>query len=595
VCGIAGIFSHAGRKVDQDELLAMRDAMRVRGPDGEGLWLSEAGDAGLAHRRLAIIDLSAAGAQPMSRGRHIIVFNGEIYNYRALRAEMEARGHVFRSHSDTEVILALYAAHGPAMLARLRGMYAIALFDKESRQLFLARDPFGIKPLYWADDGRTFRFASQVKALLKADVDTRPEPAGHAGFFLWGSVPEPWTLYRGIRALPAGHWLRVDANGAHQLVSFAGVTDLLSGAESQPSRLDRGQALETLSGAIHDSVAAHLEADVPVGVFLSAGLDSTLLAAQVAATGARPRTVTLGFDEYAGTPADEVPLAETVAAAIHADHVTRRVNRGDFESARDDLLAAMDQPSLDGVNTWFVARAAASRGLKVALSGLGGDELFGSYTTFREVPLIAGLFRYPARIPGLGTSFRRLTAALAARFTSPKYAGLLEYGGSLGGVYLLRRGLYAPWELPHILDPDMAREGWHKLETRARLEAASEGMSGTRLSMSALEMCWYMRNQLLRDSDWAGMAHSLEIRVPLVDWTLLGVAAPVVAAHPDLAKREVVAAAAPELPPALFARPKTGFSVPVHQWIRDPSTPGERGMRGWAKQVYRRFAQGQGS
>ncbi len=592
MCGIAGTFSRAGPKVDRDELLAMRDAMRARGPDGEGLWLSGTGDAGLAHRRLAIIDLSDAAAQPMTRGRHIIVFNGEIYNYRALRAEMEARGHVFRTHSDTEVILVLYAEHGPAMLSRLRGMYAFALYDTEARQLFLARDPFGIKPLYWADDGHTFRFASQVKALLKADVDTRPEPAGHVGFFLWGSVPEPWTLYRGIRGLPAGHWMRVDANGPREPVPFASVTGLLSEAVGQPSRLDPRQALEALSAAIGDSVAAHLEADVPVGVFLSAGLDSTLLAAEVAATGRRPQTVTLGFDEYAGTDDDEVPLAETVAGKIRADHVTRRVSRGDFESGRDGLLAAMDQPSLDGVNTWFVARAAASRGLKVALSGLGGDEMFASYATFRDLPRVASVFRYPARIPGLGKTFRFLTAALAARFTSPKYAGLFEYGGSLGGVYLLRRGLYAPWELPHVLDPDMAGEGWRKLETCARLEATSEGVSDTRLSVSALEMCWYMRNQLLRDSDWAGMAHSLEIRVPLVDWTLLAIAAPVFAAHPALAKREVVAAAAPELPATLFARPKTGFSVPVHQWIRDRSMPGERGMRGWARQVYGRFTQG---
>jgi len=592
VCGIAGVFSRAGGKVDGDELLTVRDAMRARGPDGEGLWLSDAGAVGLAHRRLAIIDLSEAGAQPMARGRHMIVFNGEIYNYRALRAELEARGHVFRSHSDTEVVLALYAEQGPEMLSRLRGMYAMALWDGETRRLFLARDPFGIKPLYWSDDGRTFRFASQVKALRKADVDTRPEPAGHTGFFLWGSIPEPWTLYRGIHALPSGHWMYVDTTGPREAISFANVTDLLSDAVREPAWMDRREALGVVSSAIRDSVAAHLEADVPVGVFLSAGLDSTLLAAEVAAMGQRPQTVTLGFDEYAGMENDEVPLAETVANAINADHVTRRVSREDFESARQDLLAAMDQPSVDGVNTWFVARAAASRGLKVALSGLGGDELFGSYSTFREVPWVAGLSRYPARIPGLGKLFRLATARLAARLTSPKYAGLIEYGGSLGGAYLLRRGLYAPWELPHVLDSEMAREGWNKLEPRARLEATSEGISEARLSVSALEICWYMRNQLLRDSDWAGMAHSLEIRVPLVDWSLLGAAAPVIAAHPDLTKREVVAAAAPILPSELFARPKSGFSVPVQEWIRNPAMSAERGMRGWARQVHAHFTAG---
>lgn len=592
MCGIAGVFSYAGPKVDVSELLAMRDSMNARGPDGAGMWLTETGEVGLAHRRLAILDLSDAGAQPMVRGHHVIVFNGEIYNHRALRAELETRGHIFHSHSDTEVLLALYAEYGPAMLSRLRGMYAFALWDGVARRIFLARDPFGIKPLYWADDGRTFRFASQVKALLKAPVDTRPEPAGHVGFFLWGSVPEPWTLYRGIHVLPAGHWLYVDAKGPGSSVPFASVTNMLSDAASQPATLDRQQALATLSGAIHDSIGSHLESDVPVGVFLSAGLDSTLLAAVVAATDSRLLTITLGFDEYIGTPDDEVPLAEAIARELKADHATMRVCRNDFEDERGRLLDAMDQPSIDGVNAWFVAKAAASRGLKVALSGLGGDELFASYPSFHDVPQMARLFRYPSRIPGLGKGFRHLFASLAARYTSPKYAGLIEYGGSMGGAYLLRRGLYMPWELPSILDPDIAREGWRTLETCARLDATAEDISTPRLAISALEMSWYMRNQLLRDADWAGMAHSLEIRVPLVDWPLIDASSSVLAAHSALTKREVVTAAAPKLPAVLFERPKTGFSVPVHEWIRGGTVSGERGLRGWARQVYAHFAEG---
>lgn len=592
MCGIAGVFAHAGPRVDIAELMAMRDAMSTRGPDGAGIWESETGGIGLAHRRLAILDLSEAGAQPMVRGNRVLVFNGEIYNHRALRAELEARGHVFYSHSDTEVLLALYAEHGAAMLSRLRGMYAFALWDNEARRIFLARDPFGIKPLYWSDDGRTFRFASQVKALLKAPVDTRPEPAGHAGFFLWGSVPEPWTLYRGIRALPAGNWLCVDAKGPGAPVPFADITNLLSDASArQPATLGRQQALAAIANAIRETVGAHLEADVPVGVFLSAGLDSALIAAEVAAMGTRPLTITLGFDEYVGMSDDEVPLAEAVASQLGADHATMRVCRGDFEADRERLLHAMDQPSIDGVNAWFVAKAAASRGLKVALSGLGGDELFASYPSFHDVPRMADLFRYPARIPGLGRGMRLVTAQLAARFTSPKYAGLIEYGGSLGGAYLLRRGLYMPWELPSVLDPDLAREGWRALEVRARLDAIAEEISNPRLAVSALEMGGYMRNQLLRDADWAGMAHSLEIRVPLVDWPLLAASSPLLA-HSALSKREVIAAAAPALPPMLFARPKTGFSVPVHEWIRGGSASGGRGLRGWARQVHAHFVEG---
>src|SRR6185369_13190272 len=209
---------------------------------------------------------------------------------------------------------------------------------------------------------------------------------------------------------------------------------------------------------------------------------------------------------------------------------------------REKLLAAMDQPSIDGVNTWFVARAAAAQGLKVAMSGLGGDELFGSYPSFRDVPRLNRLFAPCAHMPQLGLYTRRLTEPLLRRVTSPKYAGLLEYGGSLGGAYLLRRGLHMPWELPRLMDPDMARAGWRDLQTMARLEETSAGIGGSagdRMSVSALEMCWYMRNQLLADADWAGMAHSLEIRVPFADVRLLEAAGPWLAAHPSLTKSQL--------------------------------------------------------
>jgi len=228
MCGIAGVFACklSAPPVDPEELLRLRESMRARGPDGHGLWVSQDKTVGLAHRRLSIIDLSEAGAQPMSNndGSLRVVFNGEIYNYRELRRDLEARGYPFRSESDTEVLLHLYRELGPAMVDRLRGMYAFALWDRERRGMFLARDPFGIKPLYYSWNGHTLRFASQVKALLAGGaVDTRPEPAGHAGFFLWSYVPEPYTLYRGVKALPAGETLWLEAGGAPRIHRFSSV------------------------------------------------------------------------------------------------------------------------------------------------------------------------------------------------------------------------------------------------------------------------------------------------------------------------------------------------------------------------------------
>lgn len=591
MCGIAGILSYrqTGAPVDREELLKIRDAMATRGPDGAGLWISGDARLGLAHRRLSIIDLSDAGAQPMSSadGRLHVVFNGEIYNYRQLRAELETKGCRFRSQSDTEVLLHLYAERGADMVHALRGMYAFAVWDENKKGLLLARDPLGIKPLYYADDGNGFRFASQVKALLRGSgIGLAPEPAGHVGFFLWGSVPEPYTLYKGIRALPAGSTLWVSAPGERRPAPFFSVVDTLSAAATGHS-VDREEGRRQLRAALLDSVQHHLVADVPVGVFLSAGLDSTTLTALAAESGsAALHTATLAFDEYRGTENDESVLAETAARHYGTTHQTRWVSRRDFQYERERLFDAMDQPTIDGVNTYFVSKAAVASGLKVAISGLGGDELFGGYPSFREIPRLVGLLSPFRQVPAAGRMFRWMSAPALKRFTSPKYAGLLEYGGSYGGAYLLRRGFFMPWELPEILGDGMTREGWQELQPLMRLDETIRGAVSDRVKISALEMSWYMRNQLLRDADWAGMAHSLEIRVPFVDAELLRRLAPLLSGtFPD--KRDMARTPRRPLPPQILDRRKTGFAVPVREWLMHDGghRHGERGLRGWARQV----------
>ncbi|MBL6934959.1 MAG: asparagine synthase (glutamine-hydrolyzing) [Alphaproteobacteria bacterium] len=598
MCGIAAAFAYgpAAPPVDGAFLRTANDAMAARGPDGEGLWIEEGGRIGLAHRRLAIIDLSEAGAQPMSlKGRgeaaagHTITFNGEIYNYQTLRRELEAQGHVFRSQTDTEVLLHLYDRHGPAMVDKLRGMYAFAIWDGKKQGLFLARDPFGIKPLYYADDGASFRAASQVRALLAGNVagengghmDTSPDAAGHVGFFLWGFVPEPHTLYKGIRALPAGSTMWVDGKGTRSPETFFSIGDELRASENGGG--------EDLRELLRDSVRHHLVADVPVGLFLSSGLDSTTLAALASAQGGDLHTLTLGFEEYRGTVEDETPLADNVARLYGTRHETCFVRGADFRADHDRLLAVMDQPSIDGVNTYFVSQAAARAGMKVALSGLGGDELFGGYPSFRQIPRLVGLLKSLRPLPFLGKGFRILSAPLLRRLTSPKYASLLELGSGYGDAYLLRRGLFLPWELPSFLDADLVREGWRGLNMRARLEETAAGTLSPRAKVAALELTWYMRNQLLRDSDWAGMAHGLEIRVPLVDVDLFrGLAGRLNGATPP-GKVDLAAVAQPPLPEAVRSRPKTGFCVPVRDWLAGEAggkADTARGLRGWARRVH---------
>ena len=569
MCGINGILRLRpdSPPIDQDELLRTRDAMTPRGPDDAGAWISPDGRIALASRRLAILDLSPAGAQPMASpdGRYHLVMNGEIYNFPELRRELEADGVAFRSHSDTEVVLTLLARDGAAALSRLRGMFGLAFWDDREKRLLLSRDPLGIKPLYLSMENGCLRFASQVKALEAGGAVSRAvDPAGLAGFLLWGSVPEPFTIRSAIRPIPAGHF---------QLVEDGRTSAPLPFGKPEIDPIDPLLAVE-------ESVAAHLISDVPVAVFLSAGLDSGLIAALARRRLPEPPTTfTLRFDILEGTPQDEGPLAAEVARTLGTRHVERRVGRADFADVWPAALAAMDQPSIDGFNTFVVSRAAREAGLKVVLSGLGGDELFGSYPSFRDVPAYGRAARRIGWLPGLPAVWPALARLAAA--DRPKLAGLLRHGRTLPGAYFLRRGLFLPEELPAVLGREAAEEGLRRYDPVAATAAAGNDPSvrnGTPtgadawLDVHVLETALYMRNQLLRDSDWASMACSVELRVPLVDARLHGqLAARGFEPARGQGKAAFVRAAAPELPEALFDRPKTGFYIPVQEWL-DPAS-----------------------
>lgn len=579
MCGINGIFSYhyAANPIDRAELVRTRDCMATRGPDGAGVWLAEDRLVGLGHRRLAIIDLTDAGAQPManSDGSLVVTFNGEIYNYRELRLALEAKGYVFQSNSDTEVLLHLYAAKGEAMVHDLRGMYAFAIWDERRGTMFLARDPYGIKPLYYADDGWTLRFASSVKALISGGrISTDPEPAGWAGFYLFGCVPEPFTTYREVRALPAGSSLRVDAQGPHAPQRYFSIAAICEKRNGGPAVSPTGRdSQERARIALLDSVRAHLVADVPIGAFLSAGIDSGALVGLMRDAGQNDiTTVTLAFDEFEGLHDDEAPLAAEVARQYGTRHHRRLVTEREFHDDLPRILDAMDQPSIDGLNTWFVSKAARELGLKVAISGLGGDELFGGYPSFRDIPRWHRLMAVPSRLPFLGNVARVALTAGRSLWPglNPKIAGLLKYGGTYAGGYLLRRGLFMPWELDTVMDPAMAHEGLKRLKPLALISEALDPMPHSDFArVAALEASLYMRNQLLRDTDWASMAHSLEVRVPLVDSHLLADLNPADNATNCLDGKIVLAASpATPLPDSVIHRRKTGFATPIGSWLQ---------------------------
>jgi len=595
MCGINGIVSfRAGAPlVDLDELTRTREAMRARGPDAAGSWMSSDGRIGFGHRRLSIIDVSNRANQPMvSRdGRIVLTFNGEIYNYAELRAELEAEGETFDTTSDTEVVLRMYATWGDAMLPRMRGMFAFAIWDARRRTLFVARDPYGIKPFYYANDGATFRFASQVKALVAGgNISTARDPAGIVGFLLRGNIPEPFTIYEAIRELPAGSSMIVTESGPSEPRSYFSIAGILRDAVNENVRFSEEERAAIIADAVRESVRYHLVADVPVGAFLSAGRDSGTITALAMESVRDLHTVTLRFAEYDGTHKDEAPLAAVVAREYGTIHRTSTLSSKTFHDALPKALEAMDQPTLDGLNSYFVCKAAAELGWKVALSGTGGDELFGGYSTFRIIPRVVrmfGAFRYMPRLAGAFARMQPKMARTEARF-SPKTAYTLKYCTSYEGAYLMKRGLFLPDDVASVVGQEMACEGLQRLRILDLIRETITPDPGTPVArVMALESSLFLRSQLLRDIDWASMAHSLEVRVPLVDAFLLRQVAPAIVANGRLNGKDLLAASPRQpLPAAILQRKKSGFTVPIRTWLghdRDAKT--QFGGRPWASYV----------
>jgi asparagine synthase (glutamine-hydrolysing) len=581
MCGHAGIivFNRNAHPVDREELGRIGDYMDSRGPDAKGDWYSLNGCMGLTHRRLSIIDLDVTANQPMNdSGLGItIVFNGEIYNYRELRRELISLGCEFRTHSDTEVLLQAYAYWGPDTLNRLRGMYSFAIWDERNQSLFLARDPYGIKPLYYACDGKTLRFASQVKALLAGGaVSKAPSPAGVTGFLMMGSVPEPFTVYQDILSVPSGCYMYVDANGVGAPQRYFSISETWREAAENPRICHPDEFQSLVTDALVDSIKHHTIADVPVGAFLSAGIDSgALLALMREQQTSNIQSITLGFEEFRGTPNDETLLSSQMAERYGSNHTTRWISDEEVERDLPAILAAMDQPSVDGVNTWLVSKAAHDAGLKVVLSGVGGDELFGGYSHFDILPKWKKQQAMLRKVPGMAKlGEKALLSAAEYGLVPPKAAALVCYGASYAGLYLAKRGLFMPWELPELLGKEFTMAGLTALQPPEFIATSIGGhISNGYAAVAALEANFYLRNQLLRDSDWASMAHSLELRTPLVDAKLLTALAPALVNRPQGMEKKLPLANAPTkaLPASVVDRSKTGFSLPMGRWLNNTS------------------------
>jgi asparagine synthase (glutamine-hydrolysing) len=570
----------------------MAAAMVHRGPDEEGFLVHDrrAPGTALGMRRLSIIDLGG-GHQPMWNEKRdvAVVFNGELYNYRQVRERLKLSGHQFQTQSDTEILVHGWEEWGEDLLHELRGMFAFALLDLRNYfatvpVLFLARDPLGIKPLYYAQTEAGFAFASELRGLLASGaIDRKLSADALTSYLLFGSVSEPVAVVEEVFAVPPGHCLLLHIPERRRTPRARPWWDPLRTSAARDASRPRqfGAASARLRTLLEDAVRAHLIADVPVGLFLSSGLDSTAMAALAAREQRGIRSFTLTFPD---TEYDEGPLARLVAQRTGTEHTEVPLNGSAVLDRLDEAVAALDQPTMDGINTYFVSWAAREVGLKVALSGLGGDELFAGYQTFSDTPKLMRLEKLSRFVPG---AFRRITTpllnTLVARNGSADAARKASDAWLMPDVlphpYFFTRLLFPPSELEKLAEPRyrtsrVARDGvtldptwlaW--LERAADQARAAEPIGG----ISWLEMRTYMTCTLLRDTDSVSMARSLEVRVPFLDTPLVEFACALpdqARIQPGVPKGLLRSALAGMIPAEILAHRKRTFTLPWEDWLR---------------------------
>jgi asparagine synthase (glutamine-hydrolysing) len=583
MCGIAGIIGRLD-KPNRAALQRMSDAMIHRGPDASGTWVSAPDARGwgvlLAHRRLSILDLSPAGAQPMVDPvtGHVVVFNGEIYNFGDLRQRLVAEGQEFRSSGDTTVMLRALGLYGPNAVSWLRGMFAFACWNPKQRRLLLARDPLGIKPLYIArasdpDAGWSVAFASELRALLASKLMGTPhlDPQAVASGVWNGFVVGPGTAVKGIDLLWPGRLIELDGAGKElRQEDFWPIPD----RGSDPTMDEDG-----LAAVLQEGLRLHLTSDVPLAIFLSGGVDSSAMANLAQRAAESPiHTFTLAFEEH---ELSEGPIARRVAAAIGTQHHEVVLTEGRFVENLQAALDSLDQPTFDGLNAYYLSQAIRAAGFTVALSGTGGDELFGGYKSYRELPLLQQWCRGTPWVPrGLQVAAAKLASRLLGRSSESmppqtrwaKLPEMVRRGEDLLALYQLAYALFVPGFQRELLAPAFAEPLADGLPPAMRQRISAETRARTPLSaISVMEQRLFLGERLLRDNDVASMASSLEQRVPLVDQVLFESVdrLPDQARYRPLGRKAMLRRIGLRgLDPALFERPKSGFVLPFDRWIR---------------------------
>ncbi len=572
MCAICGIKLISDRFSSEDAALLckkMADTMPHRGPDADGFFLDPRQRVFLGHRRLSIIDLSPAGKQPLFNEDHTIaaMVNGEIYNYQEIRSQLVGRGHSFSSHCDVEVLTHLFEEKGATAWTNLRGMYAAAVYEMKSGVLHLARDPLGIKPLYLFESPDLIAFASEIRALTVLQSFTNDlDMGGIMDFLLLGSIPSPRTHFRNVYSLLPGETIQIHGNEIRHHGNSPVPGWCQEAAESKPKNI------ALLKDCIRESVAKHLMSDVPIGLFLSGGMDSGVLTGLATETSRLPvHTVSVTIP---GHSLDESAYAQQTAKAFGTIHTEICLDQNSFEKDLPSFFDHLDLPSIDGLNTFIVSKAARKAGLTVALTGVGGDELFGGYSTFNFIPR----FERTHQLARMGGRFGRNTAAIFLKLIrndsgAARVAEALRFPrADVRMAYLACRGLFFGKFLEKLVVPELQSQA-HEAQDRFMEETAwaTQKKLPSPLAIGGLEFTRYMCNQLLRDTDVMSMAHSLEVRTPLVDIEASKCALQFLAhpfegdGYPKWLLRQTLLH---PLPDSVVKRPKQGFIFPWQEWLQ---------------------------
>jgi asparagine synthase (glutamine-hydrolysing) len=586
MCGISGIFNFSKKKIDNKEIIKkILNIQDQRGPDNKELWESECKKITFGHNRLSIIDLSKNSNQPFisEDENYIITFNGEIYNFKELKKELIKKNFFFKTNSDTEVILQSYRCWGLNFVKYLRGMFAFAIYDKTKKNIILARDPFGIKPLYYVNKNGVLYFASLIRSLLSIkDISFTTSKAGICSYYMWGHIQEPFTLYNEIKSLEKGTIKIINTEGIESNLTYASIKETM--LNSIHEKFDNEQdGINFLKDELDQSLNYHQISDVPITLLLSSGIDSNILLASISKDNKKNLdALTLDFD-FKGNK-NESKIAAKSASNNNINHKIKRYKDTEIKNLLEKFFIQMDSPTSDGFNNFLISNEVNKNDKKIMISGVGADELFLGYPSFKRIPIIYNLFKF---LPSINLNQGNIVFKMFNRLNiNSKYLGLLKYHNSYEKIFFLQRCSFLPEELKFLVDEHTLNQGLEELNIFDDLKQDVKDFDNNNLLTMFLEIKYYLCSRLLRDGDWSSMSNSVEMRTPYVDWFFFKNILKVIKSDIKINKKTLLNIYNKNIPVELYKRKKTGFEIPHSKYYNLASNKKghfSKSIKNWTK------------